>query len=72
MGGPAKDIRVNQQQIDASGMRVGVNRPDLQFTVDGKRYYVEYDTTSSPRAPGHEQRILANDPGATVILRTVD
>ena len=37
MGGPAKDIRVNQQQIDASGMRVGVNRPDLQFTVDALR-----------------------------------
>jgi RHS repeat-associated protein len=68
----AKDVRVNQQQVDASGTRVGVNRPDLQFTLDGKRYYIEYDTTSSPRAPGHEQRILANDPDAIVILRTVD
>src|SRR5262249_37708472 len=28
----ATDIRVNQQQVDAEGNRVGVNRPDLQYT----------------------------------------
>jgi hypothetical protein len=42
------DIRVNQQQT-AIGERVGINRPDLQyiqpqlqFTENGVRYYIEY------------------------------
>lgn len=40
----ATDIRVNQQQVDASGRRVGINRPDLQYTrKDGTRVYTEYD-----------------------------
>ncbi len=69
----ARDIRVNQQQVNASGERVGVNQPDLQYTdVSGNRIYVEYDTTASSRGPGHRQRILSNDPEGTVILRTVD
>jgi hypothetical protein len=28
----ARDLRVNQQQVDLNGNRVGINRPDLQFT----------------------------------------
>jgi hypothetical protein len=69
----ATDIRVNQQQVNAAGQRVGTNRPDLQYTdANGRRVYVEYDTTSSTRGPGHQTRILANDPNSTVILRTVD
>jgi RHS repeat-associated protein len=64
----AKNIRVNQQQVDATGERVGINRPDLQYTLDGKRYYVEYDAPSSTRGPAHRDRILANDPEANVIL----
>ncbi len=67
-----RDIRVNQQQVNASGERVGVNRPDLQYTdANGRRVYVEYDTPASTRGPGHKARILANDPGAIVILKTV-
>lgn len=67
------DIRVDQQQVDATGVRVGVNRPDLQGTSpDGVRIYIEYDRTSSTRGPGHRARILANDPNGVVIERQFD
>lgn len=73
----ATDIRVNQQQINALGNRVGINRPDLQYTLpDGRRVYIEYDNMTpntwpnTPRGPGHADRILANDPNGVVILRT--
>jgi hypothetical protein len=68
----ATDIRINQQQVDIHGNRVGRNRPDLQFTLDGKRYYVEYDRTTSNRALDHWRRILSNDPNGNVILLTMD
>lgn len=58
----ASDIRVNQQQVNALGERVGINRPDLQYTVDGKRYYVEIEGPRNPRGEQHEIRIKANDP----------
>ncbi len=58
------DFRVNQQQVNADGTRVGVNRPDLQYTdASGQRVYIEHDTSLSTRALDHEQRILSNDPG---------
>lgn len=60
----ATDIRVDQQQVNAEGKHVGVNRPDLQYTLDGKRHYVEWDTSTSGRGAGHESRIRANDPKA--------
>ena len=67
------DIRVNQQQVNAAGERVGVNRPDIQATSPtGQRVYIEYDTSASTRAAGHLQRISANDPNAMVILKTVN
>jgi hypothetical protein len=67
-----RDIRVNQQQVNANGQRVGVNRPDLQYTdANGRRINIEYDTPSSTRGPGHQTRILSNDPSSVVILKTV-
>lgn len=60
----ATDIRIDQQQVDVNGNHVGVNRPDLQYTLDGKRNYVEWDTPSSGRGAGHADRIKANDPSA--------
>ena len=49
------------------------NRPDLQFTKDGKRYYVEWDRTTSGREIGHVERIAANDPAhGGIELRIVD
>src|SRR5260370_4518186 len=68
----ARDIRVNQEQVNAQGVRVGINRPDLQYTLNGRRYYVDYDTSSSMRCPIHRNRILSNDPKSLIILRTVD
>jgi hypothetical protein len=71
-----RDIRVNQQQVNASGHRVGVNRPDLQYTrQDGTRVYVEYDKpsgTNSSRGRRHANRILANDPDGVVELKTIN
>ncbi|WP_040493076.1 DUF6531 domain-containing protein [Ilumatobacter nonamiensis] len=68
----ADDIRVNQQQVDIDGVRVGINRPDLQYTQGGVRRYEEFDTGASRRGPGHQERIEANDPNGTVELFTVD
>ncbi len=64
------DFRVNQQQVDANGVRVGTNRPDVQSTdPNGTRQYQEYDTRSSGRGPAHGTRIGNNDPaGATTLL----
>ena len=68
----ATDIRVNQEQVNAAGVRVGQNRPDLQFTLFGRyRIYVEYDPLNpvGNRGPGHMDRINLNDPAAIVILK---
>ncbi len=67
------DIRVNQQQTNALGSRVGVNRPDVSGTSPaGVREHHEYDRSSSGRGPSHEARIKANDPHSTVELHTVN
>jgi hypothetical protein len=39
-------------------INVGINRPDLQYTLNGRRHYVEYE-------------ILAIDPNAVFLLRRV-
>ncbi len=65
----AENIRVNQQQVTfRDGQRVGINRPDLQFDYNGRRYHVEYDSPASGRGPRHQSRLTANDPEAGVIL----
>ena len=69
----ASDIRVNQQQVNAAGQRVGINRPDVQHTdASGTRIYTEYGSSSSTREAAHQQRIHTNDPNGKVILRKVD
>lgn len=62
------DIRVNQHQVNATGQRVGINRPDLQFTRNDRRYYVEFESRGSRRGNPHRERILANDPDAIVFI----
>ncbi len=65
------DIRTNQQQVDASGERVGVNRPDLQSTdANGVRHYTEYDR-SSTSAAAHAQRTQANDPNGVTHTKII-
>ncbi|MEU7908527.1 FG-GAP-like repeat-containing protein [Actinoplanes sp. NPDC049118] len=68
----ATDFRVNQQQVDVNGTRVGINRPDLQYTLNGQRQYEEFDRSTSQRGPAHQTRIEANDPSGGVLLHTVD
>jgi hypothetical protein len=70
----ASDFRVNQQQItaEAQGVRVGANRPDLQYTnASGRRVFFEFDAPPPTRAVPHAFRLLANDPSAIVYLRTL-
>ena len=65
----ADNIRVNQQQLKPGGQsRVGINRPDLQFDYNGRRYHVEYDTPASGRGPSHQSRLTSNDPDTEIIL----
>ncbi len=67
----ATDIRTNQEQVNAQGVRVGQNRPDLQYTDrNGIRHYVEYDS-SPERSAAHAQRLRANDPGGVVTPKVV-
>jgi hypothetical protein len=63
---------VNQQQVDINGVRVGINRPDLQYTLNGQRFYEEFDTLLSNRGLGHAARIGANDPSGIINLFTVN
>jgi hypothetical protein len=67
------DIRVDQQQVNAAGELVGINRPDIQATSpDGIRHYYELDTTSSRRGPSHMVRTLSNDDLGEVVLIVQD
>lgn len=67
----ATNIRVNQQQVNAQGQRVGINRPDFQHTLSGRRHYVEFEGVDNPRGAIHQARITANDPNAVFQLRIV-
>lgn len=69
----ATDFRVNQQQLNGDGCRVGICRPDLQATLpDGRQIIIEYDTSASRRGGPHGVRRNANDGDAIIILRIVD
>jgi Mg-chelatase subunit ChlD len=76
-GRKVTDVRIDQWQVDRTGTLVGRNRPDLQYTLDGKRYYVEWDKprcadpTTSLRGDEHGQRILNNDPNVTFATQVV-
>ena len=68
----ATDIRTDQPQVNANGNLVGNNRPDLQYTLNGRRVYIEYDGTarSGPSRSGpHASRLRANDPQGLIILK---
>ncbi|MCD4823791.1 MAG: hypothetical protein K8S55_04240, partial [Phycisphaerae bacterium] len=70
-GAGAEDIRINQQQVNAAGKRVGINRPDLQYTnpVTKQRVYIEYESPGSMRGVVHRLRIQLNDPRGKVFIR---
>lgn len=68
----ASEIRVDQQQVNFAEERVGINRPDIQYSHGSRRYYEEVDRSNSNRGKDHANRILANDPDGIVYLWTVD
>ena len=39
-GRSVSGARTNQRQVGTDARQLGLNRPDLQYTLDGKRYYV--------------------------------
>jgi len=66
------DIRMNQQQVNAEGERVGINRPDLQYTdSQGVRQNIEYETSPNGRGDAHAARTQANDPNAKTETKVV-
>jgi RHS repeat-associated protein len=67
----ATDIRTNQQQVTAKGARVGINRPDLQYTLNGRRYIIEYETEFPGRGGPHIDRATANDPNVIIRVKYV-
>jgi hypothetical protein len=67
----AKNIRKNQTQVDINGNKVGSNRPDVQYDLNGQHYNVDFDTHPE-NGLKHQQTIQANDPNAKVILKTVE
>ncbi len=58
---------MNQQQVDINGVRVGINRPDLQYTLNGQRFYEEFETSSIGDAWAHMGRIMSSDPSGQFI-----
>lgn len=57
--------------MDINDLRVGISGPDLQYTLNGQRYYVEYQTSSIQDAWAYMGRIMANDPAVIFIPRWV-
>ena len=61
-----------QSKASAEGVRVGMNRPDVQYAINDRRFYEEFDTVSSIRGPVHRVLIEANDPQGIVNLFVVE
>ena len=67
----ATNVRKNQTQVDINGKKVGRNRPDVQYDMDGQHINVEFDTKPE-NGSNHQQTIQKNDPNAKVILNIVE
>ena len=65
------NVRKNQTQVDINGKKVGNNRPDVQYDMNGQHLNVEFDTKSN-NGLKHQQTIQTNDPNSKVILKTVE
>ena len=59
----AENIRKNQTQTDVHGNRVGDNRPDAQWDLNGRHYNYEIDTTEAGSLL-HQRVVPGNDPNA--------
>ena len=67
----AKDVRIDEFQVDIDGNYQGVNRPDVQYTLNNKRFYLEYEQLRNPRGRPHAERTITNDPKGTVLVKLV-
>ena len=67
----ATNIRKNQAQVEINGKKVGTNRPDVQYDMNGQHINVEFDTKPE-NGLQHQQTIQNNDPNTKVILKTVE
>ena len=66
-------MRKNQQQVDKDGIKVGRNRPDIQYDKNGVHHNEEYDHKESS-SKKHEKTIRKNDPNSkikTTILKKI-
>ena len=59
----ARNIRVNQQQVDVTGQKKGTNRPDIQYDLNDVHHNEEFDTKKSS-SDKHKKVIAKNDPKA--------
>jgi hypothetical protein len=64
----ATNIRKNQVQVDINGDRVGDNRPDLQYDLNGQHYNWEWDNNGN-RSADHGMTIIRNDPNSICYLK---
>lgn len=67
----AAEIRKNQQQVDSNGNKVGSNRPDIQYDLNGIHYNVEFDTTAKG-SQKHQNEIPKNDPNSRNTFWMID
>ena len=63
-------VRVRQTQTIRGGLRVGINRPAVQafHRATGRTYHVILQGNPHEEEAGSAERIIANDPGAGVIV----
>lgn len=57
----ACDLRVDQQQINATRQRVGITRPDIQYTYQGRRFYELLQASTSQQDISPVDQSLSND-----------
>ena len=66
-----KNIRKNQVQVDVNGNRVGNNRPDIQYDINGEHHNIEFDTKEI-NSNKHNETIRNNDPNSQVHLHIIE
>ena len=66
-----RNIRKNQQQVDANGNKVGNNRPDIQYDKHDIHHNIEYDT-SKRGSLKHQNQIPVNDPNSRNTYEIID
>ena len=68
----ACDLRVDQQQVSATRQRVGINRPDIQYTLGGQRFYEVLQSSTSQQDISSVDQSLSNDSDGTIYSWDVD